>query len=1190
MKRTFITLFVICITSLLFGQELEYSHSVHHSFVENKGQWPEHVLFQNRIGNGNMWVEQKQLLFQLQDYSKMQEAHFSGKEINEELTFKEKLVRLEFIGAQNVTKIEKKGKTPFYYNYFIGKDKGNWTSEVHGYDEFTMKELYSGIDLKFIEQEMQLKYEFHVAPAIDASQIKFNYQGHDKVFINKQGELVVKTELGEIIEEKPYAYQIVNGKIIEVPCKFKVENDTVSFELGKYNKRVELIIDPTLVFATYCGAVSDNFGMTATYGYDGTAYIGGTIYGNNYPMPDMDVYNPTSNFTVTNVGVITTDIFITKYSDDGTTMLWSTFFGGGDNTQGTDAPNSLICDEDNNLYVYGTTSSLDFPITVNAFQQSHGGGTPWQSVYNGINYGIAGSDIFVSKFSPNGHQLLASTYVGGSENDGVNYSVTAGSYNNVNRYDSLTMNYGDQFRGEIMLDENKNVIVGSCTRSSDFPTQNPFQAVLGGQQDGVVFKLTNDLSTMMFSSFYGGGGNDAVYSVKVDSSYNVVFAGGTNSYDLPMSPTTYQPIHNGGKAEGFIAKLTPDGHTLSHSTYVGTSNYDQVFFIEIDREDRIFALGQSYGGAFPVINAPYSNPNSSQFIARFSPDLTAIEASTVFGSGNAVADISPSAFLVDICGNIYVSGWGSSVLPGASPMSGMAISANAYQTTPPNGYDFYLMVLEREFGGLLYGTYMGGANAKEHMDGGTSRFDKNGVVYQAVCGGCGGFSDFPTTPGAWSNLNLSSNCNALTFKFDFDLIPHADFIVDKNIGCSPFEVNFENFSSDSDAYLWNFGNGDLDSTTFEPTRIFTEPGTYVVWLTVTDSICMITDSAMQVIEVYPDIILDVSSDIDLCLPIPITLEANSQGTASSFIWSSNSDFSDTLNANTADSTVVINEPTQGYYYIMAVNNGCSVIDSVLVNFTSASLNLSGNDKLCLGDNSVITASSTNPSVVFSNYQWSPDSVIVSGNGSSSVTIQPYTTQYIYVTATANNGCEVTDSILISVSSIDESLVNATVSDDNVPVGDEVTLNAEPSGYSYTWIPSEGVDNPNAQETTATVYETTEFTVLVSDGICTKSSSVWVKVFPYTCEEPFIYVPNAFTPNGDGKNDVLYLRSKIVKELVFRIYDRWGEKVFESTNMHTGWDGTFRGKALNPDVYDYYLEGKCIDDQDFIIKGNITLIK
>ncbi|MFA5575048.1 MAG: gliding motility-associated C-terminal domain-containing protein [Brumimicrobium sp.] len=1180
-------LFFVLSSMISLGQEINYTHSVHHSLVENKGQWPSQVIFKNKMDGGNLWVEQGGMLFQLQDYSMLQDVHLPNKEFKEPITFKEKLVYLKFIDANHVFEFTKTGETDHYYNFFIGNDESKWVSNVRGYEEFTLHNLYDGIDLKYIEQGTHIKYEFIVTPNASPSKIKLQYHGQDNLKINKKGDLIIKTPLGEVIEEKPYVYQIVNGKIVEISAFYSLSNNIVSFNLGEYDKRAELIIDPTLIFGTYNGAISDNFGMTATYGHDGSAYSAGTIYGNAHPMPDPNAYDTQSNMTVVNVNIATTDGFINKYSADGTQLLWATFYGGGNNTQGTDVPHSLICDEDDNIYVFGTTSSTDFPI-VNGFQSTFGGGTPFSVTNNGINFGITGTDIYIAKFSANGHTLMGSTYVGGSQNDGVNYIISAGNYNNYLAYDSLTMNYGDQFRGEIMLDSDNNIIVGSCTRSDNFPIVNAFQPTRAGQQDGVIFKLKHDFSELLFSSFYGGQGADAIYSVKVDSQDNIIFGGGTISTNLPVSSGVIQPTYGGGKADGFIAKLSPGGTNLTHATYLGYASYDQVFFVEVNRDDEIYAFGQSNGGVFPVINASYSNPNSSQFIIKLDEDLSVIQNSTVFGSGSTNFDLSPSAFMVDICGNIYTSGWGGSVLLGGTAISGLDLTTDAFQTST-DGFDFYLMALNRDFDQLLYGTYIGGTQSKDHVDGGTSRFDKNGIIYQSVCGGCGGVSDFATTPGAWSSVNMANNCNALTFKFDFDIIPKAEFTLDNERGCSPFVVNLNNLSVGADSYTWEF-DGEIDTINFNPTVTFTEPGTYDIKLVVVDSICLITDSMTLQVEVFPEINLSVSSDISLCTPVPITLTADAGGSATTFSWSDDPNFNNVLIVGPIDSVITINDPQPGYYYIKAENNGCEVVDSILVEFTSADISISGETNLCLGDQTALTATSSNPSIQFFDFVWEPSGDIISGQGTSNVVVQPNGNQIYTLTATASNGCNVTADIQIYVSDIDESLVIATVSDTIVPIGEEVTLTAEPSGYSYSWSPPNLVDSPSSQETTSTVEETTVYTVLVSDGICTKSASVLITAYPYICDEPFIFIPNAFTPNGDGENDVLYLRSQIVRTVILRIYDRWGEKVFETDNLHTGWDGTYRGKQLPPDVYDYYLEGMCIDEQDFIIKGNITLIR
>ena len=1190
MKHLLLVLLFI-VPTVLWGQEVTHEHSIHHAFTENLGQWNERILFKSQFDGGNLWVQQQKMVFHLQDFSAIHEAHAAAnsKTKFKEPVIKQTVVHLNFVGSNDVSEIEKAQPTQAYQNFFIGNDASKWASEVHGFSEAIMKDLYDGIDLKLIEQEEQLKYEFHVKPGTDPNQILLDYAGQSSLSLNKKGDLIIDTKLGKIIEQKPYAYQIVNGNVREVSCQFILEDSKVKFQLGKYNPNAVLVIDPVLIFATYCGSPTDNFGMTATYGYDGTAYSGGMIYGNAYPTPDNSAYDINSNFTVQdNPTYGITDAFISRYTSDGTTMIWTTFLGGGDGVQGTETAHSMICDYQNNVYLYGATSSTDFPI-VGGYQNAHAGGLPNSNHYfNGVYFTNQGTDIFVAKISENGQDLLASTYMGGSSNDGVNYKVSSGIYNSVAAYDSLTLNYGDQFRGEIMLDSIGNCIVASCSRSTDFPMQTAFQSVIGGSQDGVIFKLSSDLSTLQWSSYFGGSDNDACYSVKVDSSQNIVFAGGTSSLDLFATPGSWQQVYNGGKADGFVVKLTPSGTVILASSYIGTSNYDQAFFVDIDREDNIYLVGQSAGGNFPVINAPFVNPGSSQFLIKLDPNLIAPINSTVFGNGSSNINISPSAFLVDICSNLYVSGWGANILQ-ATPLGGMPTTPDAFQLSPPDGFDFYLIVVEREMTGLLYGTYLGGNIADEHVDGGTSRFDKNGVVYQSVCGGCGGNSDFPTSTGAWSDANLSTNCNNLVFKFDFQLIPNAEFTIDDNIGCAPFTVTFDNFSTDSDSYLWDFGNGDTTSQIFEPVITFDTAGIYNVFLYVTDSICLLTDTAEITITVTDSLQLSTIVDQELCVPIDIDFTAFTNGSADQFIWSSNANITDTLNSNLSDSIWTHMPTVPGMYYIEASNDGCSLVDSVYIDFIGSSITLSANDSICVGESTLITATNSNPLISFT-YEWTPDSVIVTPSTSNQVNVAPSASQYVYVTASSNNGCVVTDSIQIYVGNIPNGSVIASASEYLVPEGGTVTLIGEPSGLSYEWSPGVGVTNVNAQITEAEIFESTIYTLTATDGICSRTDTVQVNVFQYLCGNPYVYVPNAFSPNGDNQNEVLFVRGALVEKMVFRIYDRWGELVFESFDRGTGWDGTFRGKQMDPDTYDYYLEVTCIGGDEEIIKGNITLLR
>ena len=1331
-----------------WSQDQESHHNHNHgaskeSLIENKGQWPDGVLFQSKIDGGKVWVQQNKFVYHLQDFSSMHEAHANPLLITEENPVaKQEVIHLNFIGSQEVSEIKKSHKSKHYYNYLKGNNPNKWASKVHVYRDATLADFYEGIDLHIQNMGNQFKYEFVVSPNISADQLQFEYVGHKRMTITSDGDLEITTELGIVYEEHPYAFQLIDGEEVEIPCSFKITDGIVSFELGVYNPDFELVIDPVLVFATYNGANADNFGMTATYGYDGTAYSGGTVYGNDYPMPDNGAYDVNSNFTVPNGPMGITDVFISKFDEDGAQMLWSTFLGGGNDNTGTETAHSMICDGANNLYLFGSTSSPDFPISPGAFNTTHNGGDlGFNFGSTGVNHSAFGIDLFVSKLSADGTSLLGSTYVGGSGNDGVNYNAA-----NFGAFTELTSNYGDNFRGEIMLDDANNVIVASCTHSTDFPVVNAIQNVNGGNQDGTVFKLSADFSQLLFSTYYGGSENDACYSVKVDESDNLIFAGGTKSSNLPGMGVGFQNSYGGGETDGFVVKTPPSGTSITNASYIGMGQYDQVFFVEIDRVNSVFLLGQSVGGTFPVNNAAFSNGASSNFIMKLDSNLTTNIASTRFGNGDPNIHISPTAFLVDNCGNIYVSGWGADLLQ-ATPLSGMPVTPDAFQSDPPNGFDFYLMVMFADFSDILYGSYLGGTVAREHVDGGTSRFDKNGIVYQSVCGGCGGNSDFPTTPGAWSATNNSTNCNNLIFKFDSGILPVADFTVDQTTGCNNFTVNFENISSDGDTYLWDFGDGALDSTTFNPVITYTEPGIYEVNLFVTDSICQLTDTAQITVVVVDSVLLDVPNQMSVCDNVPFDLVANSLGTANQFIWSANADFSNPLNSPsdstvtvTADGTYYImadnglcsaedtvqvlfdaspeaqfsipdsigcaplnvsffNESIQtdyflwdfgngevdsvnfdpeiqytapgiytvslyifdslcpasdttfatitilpditvsgldsvslcdgdvvltansngtastyewssssdfsdvlnpsgdssivvsnsGIYYVQLGNAECTLIDSVFVEFINPEIALFAEDSICLYDFSVVEVDNLTPAIGF-NYIWEPDSIITSEN-QEVIQVQPLVSQYVYVTATSPENCVAEDSIFINVTDIDSTLVIASASEYAVPEGATVTLFGSPSGLpSYQWSPEDGLSAPTNQQTDAVINEDIVYTLSVSDGICTRDDTVEIKVYEIICEDPYVFVPNAFSPNGDNYNDVLYVRGLYIEKVIFRIFNRWGEMVFESNDVSVGWDGMFRNQVLQPDVYDFYLDVTCVGGLTSIVKGNVTLIR
>ncbi len=1184
--RTFLLfLFIVFFSSNAFPHNDKKHRS--YQFIENKGQFEKEVKYKAKINGGALFIEKNAFTFHLQDNSVLNKAHLNQEVKAGDQSIKGHAYKMIFENALDPKFIATEKSTE-YYNYYLGNDKSKWVSEAFAYEIIRMKNIYSGIDVEITTNENEnLKYTYYVKANADVSVIEQKYEGIENLKLVNEN-LVLTTHVNEIKELKPIAWQIIKGKKQIVKCNFVLKNKTISYAFPNgYDVTQELVIDPVLIFGSYTGSTADNFGMTATYDSQGNLITGGMAYNTGFPTT-FGAYDNSSNPNGTVYGV--TDVVITKFNSIGTNLIFSTYIGGGTTNQGTETVHSLICDASDNLFLFGLTSSNDYPTTTGCFDSTFNGGTMLGFYNNGTYFYNGGTDIYVSKFDAAGTNLLASTYIGGSDNDGANYNLNAidinGNYNSA--YDSLMFNYGDQFRGEIMVDNLGNCYVASTTRSADFPTMNAYQPVKGAKQDAVAFKFNSDLTSLTWSTFIGGSSKEAAYSIKVDENYVAYIAGGTSSTDFPTTAGTLNTTYKGGKVDGFILKLAANGSTLLESSFIGTNSYDQVYFVELDRFGGVYLLGQTQGTTtYPIVNVAYSTANSGQFVTKLENDLSAMIYSTRFGNGNGGVNISPSAFLVDVCGNVYVSGWGANILQ-TTPLNGMDVTPDAIQPTFGDGFNFYLIVFSRNIQSVLYASYFGGGTSHEHVDGGTSRFDANGVVYQSVCAGCWSNDDFPTTPGAWSNVNLSSGCNNGVFKYDFEIEPDAAFITSDTSGCAPLTLTFDNTSPSFTDYLWDFGNGDTTSTEFNPTRTFPTPGTYTIYLIVEDSICgLLMDTAMQVITVLPELQL-ITSDTSTCNPTNLTLVADAVGTTTNFYWSTNGNFSDTLNSPTTDSTLSVNITGDTTFYVNVENGFCSYSDTVTISIPIPEVQLNATAS-CAGDTIMITAVNLN-SYPISNYDFGPDSLIISENGSNTAFFSSNFDNWLWVIATSSIGCIDTDSTFIDVQGPPSGLIQATADQYTIGPGGSTVLHASPSGYTYSWTPSSSLDNPNSQNPSASPDETTIYTVTVSNNGCMRTDTVVITVMDALCEEPYIFVPNAFTPNGDGDNDKLFVRGLYIETLIFRVYNRWGEKVWETTDQTLGWDGTFQGRDCDPAVFDYYYEVTCPGDVKYFKKGNVTLIR
>src|SRR5690606_14555462 len=211
---------------------------------------------------------------------------------------------------------------------------------------------------------------------------------------------------------------------------------------------------------------------------------------------------------------------------------------------------------------------------------------------------------------------------------------------------------------DIITDKGGNVYVSSVTSSKDLILQNSYSPTYkGGTTDAILLKLSHNLDQQIWGAFIGGTGADAAYTLKLSEEGDVLVAGGTMSEDFPVTAGAYQSIQ-AGDADGWIARVSADGQTLLQATFTGTASYDQIYFLDINATGEAYTYGQTAGADFPVTAGVYSNPNSGQFIQKLSADLSTLVFSTVFGSGRGIPDISPTAFLVNECNNLYMTGWG----------------------------------------------------------------------------------------------------------------------------------------------------------------------------------------------------------------------------------------------------------------------------------------------------------------------------------------------------------------------------------------------------------------------------------------------------------------------------------------------------------------------------------------------------
>jgi len=641
------------------------------AFTQNKGQWPDTIFFKANTGTATMWFSRCRAYYQFTRQKPHGEGIIQDRVVPDNI--ETIMIKASFVGANPISTAVGQDLMAYKCNFFLGNDPLKWQTDVPNYNSIVFRDIYSGIDLKYYGNRRQMEYDFIVSPWADPSQIAINYEGADSISVNNDGDLVVATDWGKVVEHKPLVYQILENQCVPVECTYSlIGENTFGFEFKNgYNAAFALVIDPVMVFSTYLGTNDYDNSWDIAVDMENNIYVTGCTYSSVFPTQDP---------FQSNHGGGVEDAYITKINAEESTLIYSSYFGG----DGTDWGNSIALDTAGNIYVTGITGSSNFPCHV-PLQSDFGGGS---------------SDAFITKLNSSGDALIFSTYYGGTGND-QGMALTA--------------------------DKEGNTLVAGHTTSADLFLTNPIQASHGGGSDGFVVKINSDGSDYVYSTYLGGSEWDAAYSIAVDNDNYAHIIGATeSSTDFPLY-NAIQISFGGGSHDAFVVEIDANGDDFIYSTYVGGSDEDYGDGIAVDSSGNSYLTGYTYSDDYPLMN-PYQgtiNGSGDIFVTKLGAIGDTILYSTFLGgsdSGDVCCDRDQGREIaVNSKGIAYVTGYTYSH---DFPL------VNAVQASYEGGNgDLFVAGLSAAGDNLIFSSYLGGSG-EDWANGIT--VDTKGDIY--LCG------------------------------------------------------------------------------------------------------------------------------------------------------------------------------------------------------------------------------------------------------------------------------------------------------------------------------------------------------------------------------------------------------------------------------------------------------------------------